>query len=184
MYLLTKGGDKQRKDFSFNDFFPMQAISAEQDGLNIITMEEFLERVALNGRLKDSKGNVAFPPGNRTNWNGDTEAVRRELAPWLQSISFLPEWKPDQCLVAFPRTRGTQAIEALHQILDDIQRSGGFPPTEHFVGNPTPVDALAIERLKENNRKRTLCIYNETLQQQHLIHFHGKGSLGARLLVQ
>jgi len=184
MYLLRKGGGKQRKDFSFSDFFPMDAISAEQEGLEIITMEEFLQREGISGRLRDQNGRATFPPHNRTNWNGMNQEVKVELEPWLQQISFMPNWDPNKCLAAFPSTPNQGDVDALLHVWDGIQNSGGFPPATDFVNNPVPVHASVKERLSENNKDREyLCIYNQTLQQEPIIHFHGKKSLGGRLLV-
>ena len=99
MYLLTKRDvQAQKKDFGFQDFFPLDDISKEQAGLEIITMEEFLLREGVTGRLVDRHtGKVTYPPdNNRTNWNGDTTAVRMRLSPWLSSVAYQPGsyWDP------------------------------------------------------------------------------------------
>ena len=47
MYLLDKAhpsGSHQRRHFSFAHFFPMELIDQEYEGLEIITMDEFLTR--------------------------------------------------------------------------------------------------------------------------------------------
>jgi hypothetical protein len=179
MYLLYRDKKgQQRKDFSFNDFFPMQ------EALDIITMDEFLRREGITGRLKDRFGRVSFPPSNRTNWNGMTSEVATQLEPWQQTISYMPDWNPTTCLAAFPASRGPEAVQALQQVWDGIENSGGFPSYHKFVGRPVPVHASAVERLKENAKERErLCIYGEAMQQEPLIHFHGKDELGGRLLV-
>ena len=55
---------------------------------------------------------------------------------------------------------------------------------EDYVEKPTPVDAPAIDRMKENwaDRKK-LCIYTNLLQQQDAIHMPTDDKLNARLLV-
>jgi len=71
MYLLAKGRGQQRTDFGFADFFPIKEMAAENDGLEIITTEEFLKKEAMTGNLKNKfTGKVSFPPGNRTDWDG------------------------------------------------------------------------------------------------------------------
>lgn len=185
MYLLgdTQQG-KQRKDFSFMDFFPMKEIAAEQKGLDIITMEEFLRREGVTGRLKDkTTGEVSFPPLNRTHWDGLTEEIKFELGPWISSVSYVPNWNPNVCLAAFPATRDPANVKELRDIWDSVHRNG-LPPLEQYIGNPTPVDASPADRLKENVAGRDqLCIYDTEMQQERLIHFHGKAKLGGRLLV-
>jgi hypothetical protein len=185
MYLLYRNKKgKQRKDFSFNDFFPMRAISSEEEGLDIITMDEFLKREGITGRLKDRAGRVSFPPSNRTDWNGMTSEVATELEPWQQTVSFMPDWNPATCVAAFPASRDPKGVPALQQIWDGIQNSGGFPSYKKFIGRPVPVHSSATERLKENIKERErLCIYDEAMQQEPLIHFPGKSELGGRLLV-
>jgi hypothetical protein len=46
---LGKGDGDQRKHFGFVDFFPIEEIAAEHVGLDIITMQEFLESQAMTG---------------------------------------------------------------------------------------------------------------------------------------
>jgi GDP-fucose protein O-fucosyltransferase len=186
MYLLTKGGnDQQKKDFGFQDFFPLSDISNEQEGLEIITMEEFLLREGVTGRLKDSKtGAVTYPPGNRTDWNGDTNAVSSLLSPWLHDIAYAPTtWSPDKCMAAFPSSADISDTETLQKTWDSII-AHGLPPKEAYIGRPTPVHASFEDRMKENAMEREhLCIYNQTMQQEPLVHFSGKKQHGGRLLV-
>ena len=69
-YLLQKSDKKQRSTFSFQDFFHLDAISIEHRGFKVITMEEFLVRVAMKGELRDKNSNkVMYPPNNETNFD-------------------------------------------------------------------------------------------------------------------
>lgn len=62
MYLLAKGRGTEKTDFSFADFFPMHELAQENDGLEIITMKEFLETEAMAGNLMNKvTGKVEFP---------------------------------------------------------------------------------------------------------------------------
>ena len=112
MYLLGS------TTFSFADFFPLEQIANEQDGLTILTMEQFLQQT--NGQLRyysnqnqDTNQNqnpiresttnhlvVAQIPNNRTNWDGDTDQVQELLNPFLQRIAYNPDWNPGMCLGA------------------------------------------------------------------------------------
>ena len=50
MYLLAQNrGNGVKTDFSFMDFFPMQELAHDNDGLSMITMQEFLETEAMTG---------------------------------------------------------------------------------------------------------------------------------------
>ena len=53
MYLLGKGDNKQRKHFSFVDFFPIEEMASEHVGLDVISMKEYLEKEAMTGKLRN-----------------------------------------------------------------------------------------------------------------------------------
>jgi hypothetical protein len=55
---------------SFSNFYDIAAINVKQNGLNIISMEDFLEREALNGNLKSVvDGSPQYPPENKVKWD-------------------------------------------------------------------------------------------------------------------
>jgi hypothetical protein len=85
MYLLGS------VSFSFADFFPLHKIASEHAGLEVISMQTFLERVGptINEPL----------PGNKTDWGGDTNGVKHQLNPWLQNIAYSPDWDPSKLLL-------------------------------------------------------------------------------------
>jgi hypothetical protein len=172
-----------KRSLGFQDFFPMSELVNEHDGFDIITTEEFLLREA--GQLKDSVGNPAFPPGNRTNWNVSTREVTQQLEPWLRSIAFVPDWDPETCLAAFPASTDPKDAEALQQTWNEmIQENGGPPPHEQFIGKPTSVYAAIKDRMAESSKGRSkICIYSSEMHQQRVIHFGGNQKVGVRLLV-
>jgi hypothetical protein len=186
MYLLKtkhhhKLGTQQRDTFSFNHFFPMDAIQREFVGLNIIPMHTFLEDVAMSGHMvhKDT-GKVSFPPFNRTQWDGRNDI--KVLYDWLRSVSYMKIWVPEECLVVFPTSHDSQNIEELRTIERRILEEK--PMFESFIGRPVPVDAPPMERLKENwADRRSLCIYDMHLQNATFLHFPVDSKLHARLLV-
>jgi GDP-fucose protein O-fucosyltransferase len=112
MYLLYKDrdatGQKQRRAFGFQDFFPMTDIASQQSGFDIITMQEFLER---EGGIRDrTTRQIRHPPGNRTAWDGDSDRILNELYPWLESVSFMPDWNPETCLAVFPSSENNSSL--------------------------------------------------------------------------
>lgn len=63
MYLLYKEDNHQKREFGFQDFFPMEDISKSRTGLKIISTTQFLERLGVTGKLRDLQtGEVSFPP--------------------------------------------------------------------------------------------------------------------------
>lgn len=189
VYLLDEnsGTKTQQPQFRVEDFFPMHDIAARHEGLDIITMEEFLIRQGLTGHLKDSEtGRVSFPPhNNRTHWDGDTNAVTEVLEPWLESVAYMPDWNPETCMAAFPMTRDPDDATSLFMRYQGVEIRGGFPDYARFVGNPTKVYADPFDRLAEDMNGRTnLCIYDNSMVHEPLIHFHGKIKWEGRLLVQ
>jgi hypothetical protein len=130
------------KVISFGDFYDIAAISAEQNGLNIISMEQFLAREAMNGNLQGK-----YPPDNRVQWDNQPLPP---LWDYIANVSHVFDWHPDKCLLAFPG-QGSDSKDLL-SMMDVIvnERDGRlFPQPSDFQGKPTRVDAPAIERLRE-----------------------------------
>ena len=118
--------------------------------------------------------------------NGADRRGANELKNWLRSSAEIVRWNPENCVAAFPRSNKPEDMEELAAIKTRIERSGGFPKFETYIGKPTPVDASAEERLKENWAGREeLCLYNEEMQQTPWVHFtmQHKGEFANRLLV-
>jgi hypothetical protein len=90
------------------------------------------------------------------------------------------EWTPDQCVAAFPATADPEGVQRLQSMINDIlQENNGKEPDPHsFTGKPYPVDAPPIDRLRENlggDHRNKLCIYNNEMHEQTLVHFGHKG---------
>lgn len=187
MYLLrNKAGKhgKQRDTFSFNHFFPMDAIHQEHVGLDILSMQQFLEREALTGRMVDpTTGKVSFPPRNITNWDGRSDMD--DLFQWLRAVSHMDIWVPEDCLAVFPASRDPKDMALLRDMEASLLQPGNpRPKFEDYIGHPVPVDATPMERMRENWAERTkLCIYDEVMQEAPFVHFPVDHALQARLLV-
>jgi hypothetical protein len=180
-YLLRKDRSKNKINFSFNDFFHMESLSQEHNGLDIITMEEFLKREAITGHLKNTtSGEVSFPPDMQADWNGKDV---KDLKEYLRNVTHWRNWNTGRCMAAFPADTGPEHVQELHGMMQEIEQSGGTPAAEHYKDNPTPVDAPAVSRLKENLSGRSeLCIYDEEMQSAPVVHFLCYHKIRARLL--
>lgn len=182
---LFKAGNasgRNREIFSFNHFFQFDYIEKEHVGFDFITTKEFLEREALKGNLLKT-GTLSFPPDNITNWNNSTDLD--SLVYWLRNVTHVMNWHPDDCLAVFPSSANSSNIEALKDIVSKVQKSGGFPPYETYVGKPSPVNATVTDRLQESWAERQhLCMYDEELQNARVLHFTSDHDdvPGARLL--
>ena len=174
MYLLGQS------TFSFADFFPLHQIADEHDGLRIISMQQFLEETKETFVLRD--GSKLNPPGGRTRWDGDSQAIKSTLNPWLREIANDPIWDPDKCIAAFPASTKQEDVDLIKSTFEELLLN---PPTiESFVNHPVPLNGTLLQRMGEFRAGRSeLCIYDTQLQQEPLIHFTGKKKLGARLLV-
>jgi len=183
MYLLGDGKNKQQRHFGFEDFFPMQQMAKENAALDMITMQEFLETEGLTGNLKDKvTGQASFPPGNRTNWDGINGQEYDILREWLRNVTLVPQWKPDNCMAAFPAKGDHQSVSELREMQVQAHKEG--LQLENYIGKPVPVDAPAVDRMKENlNRRHDLCVYDEDMQQEMVVHFACAHKLHLRLLV-
>ena len=170
-----KGILKQKTDFSFNDFFDLEALSMEHDGLEIITMDEFLSR-------KEIPGLVLNPPNNRVNWNG---LGLKPLWNYLRDVGEVRIWDPRDCMVAFPSSTDRSSLESLELMMEDINNGkyGPIPKPEDYAGKPVPVDASTVERYRESMSERTkLCMYDEKMQNAPLVHFKDDAKEKVRLL--
>jgi len=180
MYLLRKDMGKQRTHFSFAHFFPMLEIAEEHKGLHVINMQEFLEAEAMMGNLRNKEtGQVEFPPHNRTDWNGEDV---KDLKEWLRNVTHTPLWRPGSCLAAFPASGDPKEVDALREMQEQVVAKN--TDWTEFVGNPVPVDGPAIDRMTENRAgRKELCVYDEDMQQELVVHFMCYHKMKIRLLV-
>lgn len=182
-YLLAQGrGDHNIKtDFSFMDFFPMQELANDNDGLTIISMEEFLTTVAMTGQLRDvHSGVVTFPPDNRTNWNG---VDVKPLKEYLRNVTLTPLWSPDQCLAVFPATGTMEDQTKLQRMFETIQQQKQQHPHDG-PQYPIPVNATTMERMRESVvHRKQLCLYDHEMQQAPVLHFMCYHKMRIRMLV-
>ena len=180
MYLLAKNRGKQKTDFSFADFFPMHELASENDGLEMITMKEFLETEAMTGHLRNKEtGEVEFPPENRTDWDGQDVKLLKE---WLRNVTRTPLWGPGKCMAMFPVSGDPKDVVALKEMQDQIHREGQM--AERVLENPGPVDASPIERMRESlNGRKELCVYDEEMQNEPVVHFMCYHKMRVRMLV-
>lgn len=183
MYLLGKGHGKQKTHFDFDDFFPMKQMAEENDSLEMITMKEFLETESMTGRLLDKEtGKPSFPPGNRTDWNGINQEEYDLLREWLRTVSLVPMWRPGQCLATFPSKGNHKSIEELTEMQAAVHKDG--VNSDIYKDNPVNVDATPLDRMKENLAgRKDLCVYNETMQSELVVHFACYHKMKLRLLV-
>ena len=175
----------KRREFTFKDFFHLDSLDAEHEGLDIITMEEFLTKQAMSNQLIDPDTNTPLPPpNNQVNWDG----ARNPHALWyyLRKVGHVRNWDPWKCLAAFPATADPQDIDRLHNMIAEITKDETKIPDPHdFTGKPFPVDAPAIDRLRENlggAGRKELCIYDTAMQAQKLVHFKVDSSDHSRML--
>ena len=180
-YLLGQGRGQEnvKTDFSFMDFFPLKELANDNDGLTIISMEEFLTTVAMRGQLVDqTTGVVTFPPDNRTDWNGIDV---KPLKEYLRNVTHTPLWAPEQCLAVFPASGTMEDQNKLQEMMNTIQQEGPAQPSAQY---PIPVDATTMERMRESLvRRRSLCMYDHEMQQAPVLHFMCYHKMHVRMLV-
>lgn len=184
MYLIGKMDNHQKHKLGFRDLFPMDELAKENDGLEIITMKEFLETEAMTGHLRDKNtGEITFPPGNRTDWNGGMADEHKQLKEWLRNATHTPLWAPEQCMAAFPASGNHKDVASLRAMIAQIRQSGG--QYQEYLDHPPPVvDATPMERLKDNLAGgRELCVYDEEMQQESVLHFMCYHKMRVRMLV-
>ena len=118
-------------------------------------------------------------------FQGDTNGAHSQLNPFLRRIAYNLDWNPEDCLVAFPKSKKDEvSLKETFDILNhgDINNKNSF---EKFINAPTPVNASLSDRMEEFLANRhEICLYDHNLQEKPIIHFAGKRALaGGRLLV-
>jgi hypothetical protein len=167
IYLMKKDR-RHNVDFTFADFFHLESLANEHTGLDIISMEEFLKREAMSGRLRHKEtGDISFPPGNRTNWNGIKDAEKNILKEYLRNVTHTPTWRPGSCLAAFPTSNDVNDIDDLYKMLESALKTD----SKSYFDNPTAVDSDSISRMKEQLAgRKDLCVYDEEMQRAPVVH--------------
>ena len=183
--LLNQGTEKEQI-LSMEDFFHLHTLTKEIKGVNIITMEEFLEREAAIGHFtRYASDKKMLPPHNETVWDYRRGGPpQEELWEYLRTVGYRAETWNNECVGAFPRDVSGNSI--LVEIMEGIlNHSDGreFPDPLDYQGRPVPLSAPPNERLREILAGRhRLCLYSNKMQDATLIHFpSGKG---ARLFMQ
>lgn len=177
-----------KQELVYDEIFDFASVKTEGNALQVITMEEFLTREALTGNLKDEKGNPVYPPDNkRVNWDGDMRQVwnGNVLWPYLRSVTTVLMWEKDQCVAVIPDKPGPLGEALIQEYVDQILKIENTPDLiriEGYTGNPTPVNAPPVTRLREMMAHRQqVCVYNDRLQNAKYLHAMGNNQSNARL---
>jgi hypothetical protein len=183
MVFMDLGHNDQKLHFELSDFFPFAEMVAENEGLDIISMEQYLQSEAMTGKLRhQGSGEVLYPPENRTNWNGCTEEEYDTLKEYLRTVTFVVRWNYFDCLAAFPSSGKQEDMVVMQNLMNEIVELGA--KSKEGLQFPVPVNGTVRERLVERlNDRQKLCVYNETMQQQGTIHFMHDEREHIRLLV-
>jgi GDP-fucose protein O-fucosyltransferase len=127
-------------------------------------------------------GVVEFPPGNRTDWDGINQDEYDLLREYLRNVSITARWKPGSCLPAFPSSGRHQDIEILQGLVARAQFHQPMTNTETGIFHVDDPDPLS--RLQDTLAERTkLCVYNQELQREPIVHFQMNHKEQLRLLV-
>lgn len=133
---------------SFGDFYDIEAIGARQKGLNIITMEQFLEREALNGKLQSNiTGDILYPPNDQVKW--DNQQLQ-PLWAYIRNVTKIFQWSPLHGVLVFPSSGSDE--QHIYSMMDDVlvEKDGrAFPHFSEYQGRPVSVNAPPIERFRE-----------------------------------
>jgi len=167
-YMLNN--KKSKVQFTFDDFYYLNETQNEHLGIKIIYMTEFLEEVAMRGKMKHRKtSQPSFPPGNRTNWDKATGKEIKGLYEWIGKTSFVESnpWQPTECIAFWPETADAKKdeIESLFQVSSNVSLS-------LFASDPFPVNSSVKERLAEHKASRkSLCLYHKEMQEALVVYF-------------
>ena len=154
MYLLNAGKGHQ-KAHSFADFFPFDLINKRSP---VISMEEFMGREGITGKLKKlSTNEVIYPPNNKTEFIGTLKDDRLAMWDYLRNVSACPRWKCMKEFVVIPFAPGVNVTF--------------FPDASEYQMRQ---DRFAAKRIPN--------YYDDYWQNQKVIHFVSQPGAGFRLL--
>lgn len=181
--LFRKQG-KYTDRFSMDDIYDFEHIRKEfaNAGIKVITMEEFLQRVALSGQLVDHKtNNVVFPPENRTNW----EMNHYRLIKWLRQVVYSEPWDPFESFVYWP-TEG-RWMEGKREEIELLVLGKRTKYYDDYVGKPVPVNGTMEDRISEfragaNKAHNEMVVYDGKIESQKVILFQTGSYESGRLL--
>lgn len=182
MYLLGQNHGKQRHHFSFVDFFPVAEMAEDNKAFEVVSMKEYLEKEAMEGKLVNQiTGKVEFPPGNRTDWDGIDQADYDVLRGYLRNVSHTLRWNPSKCLPAFPSSGNHKDVEILQELANKAKKQSQHVEIEKLfrVDDPNPIFRLEDTLAGRNN----LCVYDEDNQNEQVVHFQMNHKEHLRLLV-
>jgi GDP-fucose protein O-fucosyltransferase len=198
IYLLHHG-DKEDKQYTFNDFFHFDSVFAEhytdrlRPAFKVITFDEFLEQVAMTGKFISRNTTLpTFPPNNRTNWDGSNHQKLNKVWDWIRQSALPLEWNSERCVGAFPSQRGYDASTRIPSVylqqinnpnnISNPRRRNVWKDIDSYIDNPTPVDDTPVNRLREILGHRVkVCMYDDVFQNAKVL--HTLGSTNYRLLV-
>lgn len=176
IHLFLKANGEKRKDgekwerFGMEDIYNLAAVAEEQRGFRIITTEQFLLEHAMTGKLiaKNRKRKPAFPPHNRTDWNKE---FLKPLKLWLKTVTTQITWRPESCIGVFAAENDPDDFAKLRALQEEISHEIN-PGYSKWIGNPTPVDSDAKDRMWEMITKRKkFCIYDEQMHQDPYLYY-------------
>jgi len=175
MYLLMSGKGAENVH-SFDDYFPFDWIGTR---MKVITMNEFLRREGVTGRLYQQNTTrnapdykegapaphkVLYPPRNRTTHNCGHRETRWALFDYLRAVGALPKFKAYKEFVAFPHTSNYNYTAEL------------------IKGNSNSVEYRRAKDISQRKKvfagERTAKYYNRYWQKQKVIHFISQVSTG------
>jgi len=164
---MLGGKNGGEEGWTFNDFFHLDLLAKEHEGIDIISTEEYLREMtssAVDGN------NLPPPPQGRINWDGASKEELKLLSAYLRDHSVIPQgWDPTECVLGMPSTRGQHKLE---ELLDAMETVAKMAPADHEVPwDPPPTTPSVEYRLREilGGRKK-LCLYTEKLQEAQVLH--------------
>jgi hypothetical protein len=181
-------GKGHQNEHHLADFFPFDEISRD-NRVKVISMDEYLTKEAITGRLKVSSlsmetvfhadatssvytvnktspsppGTVLFPPHNQSSFSGTDRNQRRAMWSYLRLTAACPKLEPFEHFVVIPNT----------------PFANNTPSHKHFYFSN---DTKQADRFNTFSAKRTAKIYDSDLQDEHVIHFISLPGAGYRLL--
>ena len=166
------------KRVSFDGIYDLKKVNDLYDGIRIITMDEFLRKEGLTGKLADlsSGSKVDVPYNGITDWS---TMHKKSLWEFLDQVGEKPMWSPDECMVLIPQEKkDTKSFLAnmtkLQVLLNDLTSgsNGHVPEPADYVGKSPQINAPPRDRVGEFLAgRKDMCTYDERIHNAKLLYF-------------
>lgn len=120
-------------------------------------------------------GNVEFPPGNRTNWDGIKNNDYDTLRAYLRNVTYTPIWRTTQCLPTFPSISGARG-EKEEDVVGLSSSSPSPSPSSYNMTSHTETLLKMVSQIQHEENEENKSNETDMESKQQLAPFSSSSS--------